>query len=342
MLDMRSIILGGGAKSAIDEIKAMMKRLAGILTMVTVAALCDIVAAQNYPHKPIRIVTSEVGGSLDFSARIVAQGLTGALGQSVIVENRGGASGAIMAQMVARASPDGYTLLFYGSALWILPLLQATPYDAIKDFAPITAAIRSPTILVVHPSLQVASVKDLIALAKSKPGGYNYASSATGGSAHLAAELFKSMAGVNMVRISYKGNGPAVNDLIAGQVHLMFSSAAGVMPHVKSGKVKALAVTSAQPSELLPALPTVAATGLPGFEASTVYSIFAPARTPAPLVTRLNREIVQLLLRADAKERFFNAGVEPVGSTPDQLAATIKSEVASLGKVIKEAGIRAE
>ncbi len=302
----------------------------------------DVLTGQDYPSKPVRIVASEAGGAGDFAARLIAQGLTYSLGQQVIIENRGG-SGVIPAEVVAKSAPDGYTLLFFASSLWLLPFIQDNvPYDPVRDFSPITLAIRSPNLIVVHPSLPVKSVKELIALAKAKPGELNYASGLTGSSSHLAAELFSSMAGVNIVRIPYKGIGPALTALIGGQVQLSFANASAVTPHIKSGKLRALAVTSPQPSVLFPGLPTVAASGLPGYESASIFGMFAPAKTPATLINRLNQETVRVLNRADMKERFFNVGVETVGSSPEDFAATMKSEMTRMGKVIKHAGIRAE
>jgi tripartite-type tricarboxylate transporter receptor subunit TctC len=316
-----------------------------VALLVTLALSVPAVYAASpadFPNKPVRIVTSEPGGSLDFTARVMAQDLTASLGQQVIVENRGGASGAILAQMVARASPDGYTMLYYGSPLWILPLLQRTSYDAMRDFSPITIAISSPNILVVHPSLPVKTVAELIALAQAKPGQLNYGTGATGGPSHLAAELFSTMARVKFTRVPYRGNGPAVTALVGGEVHLLFASAAAVTGHIKSGRLTALGVTSAKPSALFPGLPAIAGAGVPGYEAEAVFGILAPAGTPRTIVNRLNREIVGVLQQASLKEKFFGAGVEVVASTPESLAATMKSEVARIGKLIKEAGIKVD
>ena len=314
--------------------------LAGALALAVSVANAG---SPDYPSKPLRIVTSGTGGSNDFAARMVAINLTAALGQNVIVENKGGASAVVPAHTVARANPDGYTLLSFSSPLWLLPYLQdAVPYDPIRDFTPITISVTSPNVLVVHPSLPVKSVADLIALAKSRPGELNYASTTTGGPNHLSAELFKAMAGVNIVRISYKDAGQSVNDLINRRVELAFPSATAVAPHVKSGRLKALAVTSSQPSVVFAGLPTVAASGLPGYESVLVVGVFAPAGTPAPIVTRLNQEIVKILHRADVKEKFLNVGVETVGSTPAEFSTLISSEMARMGKVIREAGIRGD
>lgn len=299
-----------------------------------------VASGQNFPNKPIRIVTSEAGGGNDVQARLIAQGLTGALGEQVIVENR--PSGIIPGDIVSKAQPNGYTLLLYNNALWTGPLIQSTPYDAVKDFSPIVAVAKAANVLVVNPALPVHSVAELIALAKAKPGELNYGSSGTGASNHLAAELFRVMAGINIVRINYKGAGPALTALLAGEIQLMFPTAGAVAPHIRTGRVRVLAVTSAEPTALAPGVPTVAASGLPGYESISIYGIFAPARTPRVLIDKLNREIVRLLNRADIKEKFFNAGMETMGGSPEQLAVTVKSEIARVGRVIKQAGIRSE
>jgi tripartite-type tricarboxylate transporter receptor subunit TctC len=298
-------------------------------------------SAQTYPNKPIRIVTPEIGGSQDVAARILSQGLAGPLGHPVIVDNR--ASGVIPGEIVAKARPDGYTLLLYAGTFWLQPFVRKNvPYDPVKDFSPITLVVVSPTVLVVHPALPAHSVKELIALAKAKPGELNYAMGSVGSANHLAAELFKAMSGVNMMGIGYKGNGPAVTGLISGQVQLMFATASSIVPHVKSGRLRALAVASAQPSALVPDLPTVAASGLPGYESTSTTGFFAPAKTPAAIIDRLNRESVRFLRTEEAKERFLRIGAEPVGSSPEELAAKVKSEMARMGKVIRDAGIRPE
>ena len=292
---------------------------------------------QNFPVKPVRIVTSAVGGGNDLLARLLAQGLSGPLGQAVVVDNRAG--GVIPGEVVSKSPADGYTLLVAGGAFSTSPLLQETPYDVERDFAPIALIGMSPTILVVHPSLPVRSVKELIALAKARPGELNYGSANTGGSAHLAAELFKSMAAINIVRVAYKGNGPALSALLGGEVQLMFPNTPSVAPHVKSGKMRALAVTGSQPSALVPGLATVTASGLPGYEAISIDAVYAPAKTPAAIISRLNQEIVRLLNRPEVKEKLLNVGVEVVASTPEQLAAAVRSEIALWSKVIKDAGI---
>ncbi|HEV8517733.1 MAG TPA: tripartite tricarboxylate transporter substrate binding protein [Burkholderiales bacterium] len=298
------------------------------------------VFGQNYPVRTIRIVTSEPGGSTDFLARLIAQGISSRLGKQVIVDNRGG--GMLAAEFVSRAPPDGYTLLLSGTSLWLSPFMRDTLYDPLKSFSPITLAGNSPNVLVTHPSLPVRSLKELIALAKARPGELNYGSGSTGSPSHLAAELFKAMAGVNIVRIPYKGTGPAVNALVGGQVQLMFVSPTSVAPHVKAGRLRGLAVTAAQPSALAPGLPTVSGAGLTGYESTSSFGVLAPAYTPAAIINWLNQEIVQVLTGAEAKERLFSAGVEPVGNSADAFAALIKSDMAKWGKLIKAAGIRDE
>ncbi|MBI3937846.1 MAG: tripartite tricarboxylate transporter substrate binding protein [Betaproteobacteria bacterium] len=251
-------------------------------------------------------------------------------------------SGVMPGMVVSKSAPDGYNLLYNGAAHWLAPFLQRVPYDPVKDFSPITLTVSSPNVLLVNPSLPVKSVKELIALAKARPGELNYGASGTGSSIHLAAESFKAMAGVDIVHINYKGAGAVISDLIAGQVQLAFISSGTAAPHVKSGRLRALAVGSARPSAFFPGLPTVAASGLPGYESASIFGLFARAGTPATLVNRLNREIVTVLDQPSVKERFFNAGIDVVGSSPEELAATVKSQMARLGKVIKDAGIRAE
>lgn len=299
----------------------------------------DVVSGQDYPNKSIRIVTAVPGGTGDVAARLIARGLSGSFGQHVIVDNR--PSGVIPAEIVAKAPPDGYTLLFYTTALWILPLLQKAPYDPVRDFSPITLATNSPNILIVHPSVAANSVMELIALAKARPGELNYGSSGVGSSARIAAELFKAMAGVNFMHVPYKGSGLVIIALLGNEVQVNFAPAAAVAPHIKSGKVRALAVTSAQPSALFPGLPTVAASGLPGYEIVNRAGILAPAKTPAAIINQLNQEIVRFLNQAEVKEKFFGIGLEAAPGSPEQFAAQIKSEMTLTSKVIKDAGIRA-
>ncbi len=295
--------------------------------------------AQGYPNKPVRIVASLPGGSIDFAARLLAQGLTGPLGQQVIVDNRPG--NIVIGQTVLQAPADGYTLLIGGSSFWTGPLLQKTPYDVVMDFSPIVIVEKSPNILTVHPSLPVKSVRELILLAKAKPGQLNYGSSAIGASNHLSVELFKSMTSVNIVHINYKGGGPALTGLLSGEVQLMFASTSSVAPHTKSGKLRDLAVTSAHPSILAPGLPPIAAT-VPGYELVGASAVFGPAKTPAAVVQRLNQEITRVLNHADVKEKFLNAGSEVAPGPPEELAALVRSDITTLGKLIKDIGIKVE
>jgi len=311
-----------------------------IAAAAILAGLVTAAESQNFPIKPIRVVASEPGGGGDFVARLIAQGMSGGLGQQVLVDNRGG-SVIIPAEIVAKAPADGYTLLLIGSTLWIEPLMRKTPYDPVRDFAPVSWVVGSPNILVVHPSLPVKSVKDLVALAQARPGELNHSVGIAGSSSQLASQLFKAMAGINMVSIPYKGIGPALTALVAGQVQVSFANPSAVSPHLKSGRLRALAVTSAQSSGLFPDLPTVAAT-LAGYESVSMFGMFAPARTPTPIVDRLNQEISRALGTVEIKEKFIAAGIETVASSPDRLAAAIKSEMARMGKVIRDAGIRAE
>lgn len=296
----------------------------------------------SYPSKPIRMVTVEAGGSTDFVARLIAQGLGEALGRQVVVDNRGGASGLIAKETVARANPDGYTLLTDSSALWILPLLRPVPYDPFTAFAPVTLADRSPGILVLHPSVAANSVRELIVLAKAKPAALNYSTGLPGSSNHLAAELFKALAGVDLTRVNYKGAGPALTALIAGETQVMFATSGSVASQLKSGRLKALAVTSAQRSALAPELPTMAEAGVPGYRSESAHAVFAPAGTPPVLIALLQREIARSLGRAEVKERLLTAGIEVVASTPAELTAAMRSESEQLGRVVRAAGIRAE
>jgi len=296
--------------------------------------------ASTYPARPIRVVAAAVGGGIDFTARILAHGMSERLGQRMIVDNRGGTN--IAGQTVAKGTPDGYTVLVHNNTIWVSALLEDVPFDHEKELAPISLLARSPNVLVVHPTLGVNNVKELIARAKAAPGDINYASGGIGASNHLAAELFNSMAGVSLMRVGYKGGGPALNDVLAGQVKVMFATTGSVASHVKSGKLKALAVTSAEPSPIAPGLPTLAASGLPGYASESIYGMWAPAKTPKAIVTRLNQEALRTLQSAEIKERFLASGVEAVGTTPEQFAAAIQAESSRLGQVIKAGGIRSK
>ncbi len=313
--------------------------VAATITTVLTALAAGSASGQDYPTRPIRLVTAPIGGGNDFVARMVAQALSPRVGQQLVVDNR---PTTVVPELVAKAPPDGYTLATIGSSLWLAPFLQESlNYDPVKDFAPVYVTGRSVNLVVVHPSVAASSTQDLIALARAKPGQINYATGATGTSNHLAAELFKFMAKVDMVRIGYKGSGPAVNDLISGQVQLMFPTTGAAMPHVRAGRLRALAVTSLERTALAPGLPTVAESGLPGYESLVVYGLLAPAKTPAAIVSRLAAEVAQGLRTKEISERLFNSGVEVVASSPADLARTMRKEMADVGRMIKEARVKA-
>ena len=318
----------------------MIRLTAAIYLIGTIVAVQGNAAAQEYPTRPVRIVTSGAGGSSDFTARQIAQGISGSLGQQVVVENRG--SGINPGAITAKASPDGYTLLLAGGTFLTFPLLQKTPYDPVKDFSPVTIVERGANIILVHPTLPAKSVKELIALAKAKPDELNYASTGIGSPTHLATELFKSMAGVKIVHVPYNGNQQAITDLIGGRMQLMFLAVSPAAPHIKAGSLRPLAVTSTQPSALAPGVPTVAASGLPGYESVQMTTIFAPAKTRAAVINRLNQDIVRFLNTPETKEKFLAAGIEVVGSSSEQLAIAMKAEIDRLSKLIKDIGIRIE
>jgi tripartite-type tricarboxylate transporter receptor subunit TctC len=304
------------------------------------ALLAFSVDAQDYPSRPVRILANGPGGGVDLTARLIAQGVSVPLGQPVVVDNRGGA--LVIAELVAKAPPDGYTLYVTSGVVWLAPFMQSVPYDPLRDFAPISLTDKVPNVLVVHPSLPVHTLRDLIVLAKSKPGALDYASAGTGGSPHLSAELFKSMARVDLLRVPYKAGGAALNDLISGQVQIMFATGGAVAPLIKSGSLRAIAVTSPEPSAFYPGVPTMSAAGLPGYESETLYGMFAPASTPAPIVHRLSQEVVRYLGQADVRAKLFNAGLEAVGSTPEEFAGVMSRDMQRMSKVIRDAGIKGE
>ncbi|MBI4195066.1 MAG: tripartite tricarboxylate transporter substrate binding protein [Betaproteobacteria bacterium] len=300
-------------------------------------------APPGYPTKPVRmIVPFPPGGGVDAVARILARRLSETLGQNVVLDNRGGSGGTIGAGLAAASTGDGYTLLFGGSATHgITPhLYRKLPYDPVRDFVPIVLVGAAPYILVVHPSVPARAVKELIALAKSSPGKLNYASAGSGSTLHLTGELFKTMAGVDIVHVPYKGSAPALTDLLAGRVQMTFNPAAVVLPHIHSGKLRALGVTSAKRTGLAPGIPTISEAGIPEFEAAGWYGVLGPAGTPPGIVTRLNREIGKLLEQKDFRERLTAVGVEPAGGSPAQFASYISSELAKWGKVVRASGAR--
>jgi tripartite-type tricarboxylate transporter receptor subunit TctC len=304
-------------------------------TSIALALPFSKTRADDFPTRPVRVLAGEVGGGADVAARMLTDAMSIGLGQPVVVDNR---PSALAGDTIAKASPDGYTLAITGSVAWITPLLQKASYDPVKDFAAITLATETPLVLLVHPSVPASSVKDLIQMAREKPGVLNYASGPVGGSAHLGAELFKYMTQTNIVRVPYKGTGPGLNALMGGEVQVMINNAGPAIPQVRAGRLKALAVTSAKPTPLLPGLPTVAES-VPGYEFTAIFGLFTRAGTPAPVVNRLNKEIVAALSQPQVKERFFKDGSEVVGSSAVEFATTIKDQYTELGKVIQAAGI---
>jgi tripartite-type tricarboxylate transporter receptor subunit TctC len=300
------------------------------------------IAATAYPVKPVRvIVTYAPGGSTDVVARMLANQLTEKLGQQVVVDNRGGAGGIIGTDIVAHSAPDGYTLLFGTSAgLSINPLLQKRlPYDVERDFAPVSLVVVNPQVLVAYPGLPANNMGELIKLARSRPGQINYASPGVGSPNHMGMELLKSMTGIDLVHVPYKGGGPASTDLIAGQVSLLFNSIPSVLPYMRSGRLKALAVGSATRSPATPEIPTVAESGVPGFEYATWYGMFTAAGTPRPVVARLNEAIVQALSSRELDQQLRTQGSEPKPSTPEALRAFMKVEHARWERVVKATGL---
>jgi len=298
--------------------------------------------AQSYPVKPIRlIVPSSPGGGTDITGRIVAQKLTELLGQQVVVDNRAGAGTRIGNEIVAKSPPDGYTLLMGLSTLAIIPAIYASvPYDALKDFAPISQVVSVPNVLVVHPSLPARSVKELIALGKSRPRDLVAGSAGTGTSPHLSLELFKSMAGIDMVHVPYKGSGPGLVALVSGEVAVFFPSAPSATPHIKANRIRPLGVTTATRSEALPDVPSIAEAGLPGYEATQWFGVLAPAGTPQAIVDRLHKEIVTALKSPDVVKQFSAQSAQIVASSPEQFAAYIRAETQKWAKVVKAAGIK--
>ena len=303
------------------------------------------VVAQNYPSKPIRLIVPYApGGGNDTLSRAIGQKLTQSLGQPLVVDNRPGSGGVIGADIVAKAAPDGYTLLMASSELAVSVSLIATlPYDPLRDFAPVARVGETSYLLVVHPSLSSKSVAELIALAKARPGQLNYASAGVGSPLHLAAELFKWMTGTNLVQVTYKGGAPAVTATLAGETQVVFGSVTTTLQLAKAGRLRALAVTSAKRSPLVPDLPTVAEAGVPGYELVNWYGVLAPARTPKVIVSRLASELAQIMAMPDIRERALqNQGIEAVASTTEEFAAVLKNEVAKWRKLTKAVGIRAE
>ncbi len=316
------------------------------LSSVWVFSLAWVQAADtsNYPAKPIRVIApSSPGSGVDIVSRLVAQKLGANLGQQVVVENRAGAGGNLGAEVAAKAAPDGYTLFMATPSHAINPALyRKLNYDSIRDFSPVGLVMTGQYVLVAHPSLPAKSVKELIALARARPGQLNYASAGNGNATHLAGELLKSLAKVDIVHVAYKGSGPALVDLISGQVHFMFPNLVNSLPHIATGRLRALAVTGAKRATAAPLIPTLIEAGVPGYTVMSWYGMLAPAGTPQAVIGRLNSELVKVLRSPDVKERLAGQGADPAEGTPEEFSAFLREEIAKWGKVVKAANISAE
>jgi tripartite-type tricarboxylate transporter receptor subunit TctC len=315
----------------------------GFVTMALTMLISDAALGQAYPTRPIHVVvpSSPGAGVTDIMARLVGQHLSARIGQQIVIDNRPGASGIIGAEVVSRAAPDGYTLLAANVSLVVNPFLYPKmPYDPLRDFIPVTMINSAPMLLVVHPSVPAKSVTELIAYAKSHPAKLNYGSGGLGSTPYLAAELFKSLAGIDVVHVPYKGGAPALQDLVGGQLSFMIENMPGTMPYARAGNLRALAITSPQRSELAPELPTMAEAGVPGYEMSGWNGLFAVKGTPPEIVARLHSEVAKILRTPEVRQELAALGAEPVGDTPDEFAAFLKADMARWGKIIQEKGIR--
>jgi tripartite-type tricarboxylate transporter receptor subunit TctC len=314
-------------------------------TVALTMFMSDAVLAQAYPTRPVHIVvpSSPGAGVTDIMARLVGQHLSARIGQQIVVDNRPGASGIIGAEFVSRAAPDGYTFLIANVSLIVNPFLYPKmPYDPLKDFIPVTNLNSAPLLLVVHPSVPAKSVMELIAYAKSHPGRLNYGSGGLGSTPYLAAELFKSLAGIDVVHVPYKGGAPALSDLVGGQLSFMIENMPGTMPYVRANNLRALAITSPQRSGLAPELPTMAEAGVPGYEISGWNGLFAVKGTPPEIVAKLHSDVAKILRTAEVRQELAALGAEPVGDTPEEFAAFLKTDMARWGKIIQENGIRSD
>ncbi len=316
---------------------------------MALATCASVVAASaqpqpTYPNRPIRIVVPlGTGGATDMTGRLFGQKLADAFGQQVVIDNRPGAGGIIGADLVAKASPDGYTLLIGSTSHAILPgLHKKLPYDLVKDFAPVSLLVAYPLVLSVHPSVPAKSLKELIVLAKAKPGQINYASQGNGSTVHLNAELLKSMAGINLVHVPYKGTAPQIIALLAGEASLGFNTLSGVLQHLKSGRLRALGTTGEKRIPSLPDLPTIAEAGVPGFETGVWAGVLAPAGTPKAIIVKLHGELTRILQLPEVKERLSAIDFEPVGNTPQEFDTSIQKEVVKWAKVVKESGAKVD
>lgn len=322
-----------------------MKKLMIAAAVVAATLAGGVSAAVPYPSKPVRfVVPFAPGGSTDLLARFLAQHLAAPLGQTVVVDNRAGAGGVVGAEIAARAPADGYTIML-GSAgpLTINPNIRdKVPYDTLRDFEPITLATVSPFTLVVHPSSPAKTVKELIALARARPGALNYGSAGNGSVGHFSTEQFMALTGTKLLHVPYKGAGPAVTDLLGGRLNLMFENLPTILPHVRSGKLRMLAVGTRQRSALAPEFPTIAEEGVPGYDSATVFGVLAPAKTPPAVIVRLNREMVKILQSAEGKTALATRGLQAVGSTAQEYRAQIRDEFTRYGRIAKAANIRVD
>ncbi|MGZ9014220.1 MAG: tripartite tricarboxylate transporter substrate binding protein [Burkholderiales bacterium] len=318
-----------------------MKKVGVGLLAVCAAACATLAAAQTYPVKPVRIIVPyAAGGNTDFTARAIAERLSTVFKQQVIVENRPGGATNIGSDLVAKAQPDGYTLLMGGASNAInMSLFRKLPYDTLRDFEPITLCVQGANVLSIHPSLPAKTLKELIALARAQPGKLNFASSGLGSSNHMAGELLKVMTGVNIVHIPYKGNAPALTDAVGGHVEMIFSGVPALVPHIQSGRLRAVAIGSLKRFPAIPQVPTFDEAGVKGYEATTWFGLLAPAKTPKDIVARLNVEVDRSLKSAELKERFLNDGLESMGGPPEAFAKFIRTEIDKYAKVIKAANV---
>ena len=316
-------------------------RIAAFLPAFAVSTSAN---AQSYPARPIRLVVSfAAGGGVDLVARLIGQKLSEAWNQQVVIDNRPGAGGNVSAEMVAKAPPDGYTIYMSSASVVVnTSLYKSLPYDPLKDFAPVTLLVNAHNVLVAHPSLPAKNIRELIALAKKAPGQINYASTGSGSSGHLAMELFRSMAGIELTHVPYKVIGQTTADLLSGQVSLWFPTMPGVLQHIKGGRMMALGVSGSRRAPVLPNVPTIAEAGVPGYDASTWYPLLAPAGTPAAIIEKMNAQLVTILATGDVREKLQAQGIEPVGSSPAQLGAHLKSEMVKWEKVVRLSGAKVD
>ena len=310
--------------------------------LIAAALIASVAGAQDYPVKPVRVILSvPAGATPDVTARLVTPGLANVLGQPMVVDNRGGAGGLIGAEIVSKATPDGYTIFISSpGALTILPHLRKVPYDTLKDFVPVSLISVGPFVLVTHPSVPVDSVKSLIALAKAQPGKLNGASAGNGTANHLALELFKQMAGVDITHVPYKGAPQAVTDVLAGHIQMTFNSIAPIIAHIRPGRMKVLGVASSKRSSQLPEVPTISEAGVPGFEAENWFGLFVPAQTPKKIIARLNEAIVKVMRSPEIQKQFIALGAEPVGNSPEEFAAFVRRDMEKYAKVVRISGAK--